>query len=79
MRVGFRMHRMDECDVVDMLTDVRQHAGDRFARLAAADEWPRALHQVAILTLKTDQIFFARQRLATVLFQRRLVLPQVHV
>ena len=56
---------------------VRQQRADHLAALAGRRERPRALHQVAVLALKRDKLLFARQRLAVMLRERRLVVPQV--
>ena len=79
VRVRLRLHRVDERDVVDMLRHVRQQRADHLAALPRRRERPGALHQVAVLALKRDKILFARQRLAVMLFQRRLVVPQIEM
>ena len=70
---------MDERDVVDMLRHVRQHVLILLPALPRGCEGHGTSHQVAVLALKRHHLFLARQRLAIVLFQRRLVLPQVDV
>ena len=70
---------MDKRDVIDMPSHVWQHRSDMLPAFSASKEWPRAFHQVAILPLKREKVFFTGQRLAVILLQRRLVFPKVQM
>ena len=79
MRVGFGGHRMNEGNVIDMARHVRQHGRTHFARLSLGFERPGTFHDVAVFPLKADEVFFAGQWLAMILFQAGFVFPQVHM
>ena len=65
--------------VVRHRAHVREEFGDELAALAVALELERAAHQRAGEALPHSHLALARQRLAMVLFEHRLVVERVHV
>ena len=72
VRVGLRLHRMNERDVIDVPRKMRQQAADHLAALAGGPERPRALHQVAVFALEAHEPLLAGQRLAVIFLETGL-------
>ena len=70
---------MNKRNLVGMPGHVRQQSRNRLAALPGWRKRPGRFHKIAVLSLKGDFPFRARQRRAIVFFKRRFVVPQIHV
>ena len=79
MRIRLGLHAMEKRYVVNVLSHMGKHRRYHFPTLPRRFKIPRATHDRAVLALKGYEILFARQRLAIILLQHRLMLPKIHM